>query len=908
MLNVGTDAVNDFLSSSPESTASLTVTNGSMSAVLGPESIKSVSWTWKACDGQFSYGSCIACEAEMSILSSALPSGLIEDGAHIVIDIVYQSRKVHACSVYVDDSMTAKDGLFTTIKAFDLMYGKEMQKVCPRTGTEPTATIGDAKNVAAAASGVYIAAPPALNGDLGDSKMLVGSEGSDSEQTCRDVVSRIALSSATCARATVRKDGTDWVRFFRLYDKVGASVAVKLSGKHVMNGGFQWDGRDSSHIGRYMTNTASETGAVTTYFYYPQSPDKSKTYMEIDSAAFSNVRYFNEWAKRVAPCEMDYRGFSLDCVGVPFIEPFDKVEYTDIDGSTSTLYPFSTTHTYNGAWSTSMTASPMDATYPKSDSSETSTEDTSASAKYGQVIGAENLLVEPLKMHEKAIRDSSGSKNLDSTILGAIASMYEDPTMFGATPPYIDTLSNPEAVAVFNSGSANCLSAAQEGRYKYINSPEVTRLSETCSPLYFQKSGEYAAGDIVVLCKAVLLEPFSDGKFKTYTFSHYWNKGTTEPSELVTGKNVQAKWHVAIGNAGQIDASKQIDWWELSPIRVSSKYRSDSSNIAGKSGEYMRDSYTFEFLPDSIPLEGGYPLAIVMWAEWGSDTDTLSTGCWQLEEGTCCSTLTSQFLYSPDFKGTPTAPKFIGNLEGNADTATEIKEKAGVNASLEKLSTWTANPKDSTQLIRRDTGNTATYGRVTFLTVWNYIKGKADSLYAKKASPVFTGNPTAPTPSFGDSSKSLATTEFVAAAITGAITPTDYIVAYGKCDFWTWRMWASGVAECWGSTGATHEDVSSEWGSLYEGSAHSNGFPGNTSESPALAFSVKLGGVTYKKLFVSTPDFCSCSFNPTGGAGISGIEIGGGLSATKTPTVFLLRPTSAGVDGHYSYYAKGRWK
>lgn len=80
-----------------------------------------------------------------------------------------------------------------------------------------------------------------------------------------------------------------------------------------------------------------------------------------------------------------------------------------------------------------------------------------------------------------------------------------------------------------------------------------------------------------------------------------------------------------------------------------------------------------------------------------------------------------------------TAPKFIGDVQGNAYTATEIKAQEGVSASLEKLPTWTATPTDSTQLVRRDTANTATYGRVTFLTVWNYIKGKADALYAPKS-------------------------------------------------------------------------------------------------------------------------------------------------------------------------------
>lgn len=188
-----------------------------------------------------------------------------------------------------------------------------------------------------------------------------------------------------------------------------------------------------------------------------------------------------------------------------------------------------------------------------------------------------------------------------------------------------------------------------------------------------------------------------------------------------------------------------------------------------------------------------------------------------------------------------------------------------------------------------------------------------DATKANVASPTFTGTPKAPTAAAGTNTTQIATTAFVQSAVASAspgasTVVADYVVAQGKCDFWTWRMWKSGVAECWGSTGETYENVTSEWGSLYEGSAHSNGFPGNTSESSALAFSVKLDGVTYKRLFKNVPEFCSCSFNPTGGTGISGIEIGGGLSAMKTPTVYLLRPTSARVDGHYSYYAKGRWK
>ena len=77
----------------------------------------------------------------------------------------------------------------------------------------------------------------------------------------------------------------------------------------------------------------------------------------------------------------------------------------------------------------------------------------------------------------------------------------------------------------------------------------------------------------------------------------------------------------------------------------------------------------------------------------------------------------------------------------------------GVSASLEKLPTWVANPTDSTQLVRRDTNGTAEYGRVTFRTVWNYIKGKTDAVYAAVSHThpylplsggTLTGNVTAP--------------------------------------------------------------------------------------------------------------------------------------------------------------------
>lgn len=92
-----------------------------------------------------------------------------------------------------------------------------------------------------------------------------------------------------------------------------------------------------------------------------------------------------------------------------------------------------------------------------------------------------------------------------------------------------------------------------------------------------------------------------------------------------------------------------------------------------------------------------------------------------------------------------TAPKFIGALQGNADTATTAGtitstlpvSKGGTGATsavgaanniLSGLPDWSADPTDTTKLIRKDTGGTASFGQVTFSTVWNYIKGKISSV------------------------------------------------------------------------------------------------------------------------------------------------------------------------------------
>lgn len=84
--------------------------------------------------------------------------------------------------------------------------------------------------------------------------------------------------------------------------------------------------------------------------------------------------------------------------------------------------------------------------------------------------------------------------------------------------------------------------------------------------------------------------------------------------------------------------------------------------------------------------------------------------------------------------GTMTQAAIKSALDGKAANTQD-----GTNSLLSKLPVYTADPKDDTYLIRQDTGGANVFGRVTFLTIWNYIKGKVDSAYLKLSGGTVTG-------------------------------------------------------------------------------------------------------------------------------------------------------------------------
>lgn len=128
-----------------------------------------------------------------------------------------------------------------------------------------------------------------------------------------------------------------------------------------------------------------------------------------------------------------------------------------------------------------------------------------------------------------------------------------------------------------------------------------------------------------------------------------------------------------------------------------------------------------------------------------------------------------------------------------------------------------------------------------------------------------------------------------------ALGGTDHITEQGEIGKWTWRKWASGVAELWGVFGADKLTIDEAWGSLYFGTW--------------MRSDVNVSARKYPFAFVDTPT-------------ISVTYMGGGSDAwlislfstsddllTSAPAYALARPNTATVlKPRISYYVVGKYK
>jgi hypothetical protein len=112
----------------------------------------------------------------------------------------------------------------------------------------------------------------------------------------------------------------------------------------------------------------------------------------------------------------------------------------------------------------------------------------------------------------------------------------------------------------------------------------------------------------------------------------------------------------------------------------------------------------------------------------------------------------------------------------------------------------------------------------------------------------------------------------------------DFIIEQGTSDFWTYRKWYSGIAECWGRKRYT-KDITITWGALFEGSEEQEDYVDG--------------------LFAETP---TTTITPSGVyAGVMLEHFRAG-DKDKTPSWCVIRPIQGTeVEFEIVYHAVGRW-
>lgn len=114
----------------------------------------------------------------------------------------------------------------------------------------------------------------------------------------------------------------------------------------------------------------------------------------------------------------------------------------------------------------------------------------------------------------------------------------------------------------------------------------------------------------------------------------------------------------------------------------------------------------------------------------------------------------------------------------------------------------------------------------------------------------------------------------------------DYVVDQGTSGIWTFRKWASGIAECWGTVAPAAHSITSSWGNIF-------------TKDNAIARQ------TYPFSFKDVPVVSINLYNTTGNCWAYTGTVG---STLLSPAFGLARGTSGSVTVGAQITAIGRWK
>ena len=124
----------------------------------------------------------------------------------------------------------------------------------------------------------------------------------------------------------------------------------------------------------------------------------------------------------------------------------------------------------------------------------------------------------------------------------------------------------------------------------------------------------------------------------------------------------------------------------------------------------------------------------------------------------------------------------------------------------------------------------------------------------------------------------------------------DYITAQGTTGVWTWRKWASGIAEMWGIFSADSLAVDNAWGSVYYGTW--------------MHLAVNKSGRKYPFAFTDTPVVIATPYSPSTDFWLlTDSQNNLGTPQTYAPAYACVLPASATITGpQIHYHVIGKYK
>lgn len=130
---------------------------------------------------------------------------------------------------------------------------------------------------------------------------------------------------------------------------------------------------------------------------------------------------------------------------------------------------------------------------------------------------------------------------------------------------------------------------------------------------------------------------------------------------------------------------------------------------------------------------------------------------------------------------------------------------------------------------------------------------------------------------------------------SGGAAGADYITAQGTTGVWTWRKWASGIAEMWAVFGADTLAIGDAWGSLYFGTW--------------MRSDVNVAARKYPFAFVDTPTISATYMRGESDAWLISLFSASDDLKTSAPAYALARPNQGTINyPRISYYVVGKYK